>query len=95
MSKPQKAPLKFDMKKPVSIAEPAAESKPVAAEKEAAGKGKGKSRSGRQFAGVHVMPEVIKQLKLLGIQKDATTQDLLVEALNDLFAKYGMSRIAD
>jgi hypothetical protein len=36
-----------------------------------------------------------KQFKLFAVQQERTTQALLVEAINDLFAKYGLSRIAD
>lgn len=56
---------------------------------------KGKSRQGRQFIAAHVVPEAAKQFKLLAVQHGRTTQALLVEAINDLFAKYGLSRIAD
>lgn len=56
---------------------------------------KAAAREGRQFAAVHVKPEVIKQLKMLGIQQDKTIQSLMVEAINELFQKYGVSRIAD
>lgn len=52
------------------------------------------SRTGRHFIAAHVMPEAAKQFKMLALQKDATTQDLLTEAINDLFAKYKLSRIA-
>jgi hypothetical protein len=51
-------------------------------------------RDGRQFIAAHVLPEAAKQFKLLSVQQDKTTQDLLIEAINDLFAKNGLSRIA-
>jgi hypothetical protein len=51
-------------------------------------------RAGRQFIAAHVLPEAAKQLKLLAVQEDKTTQEILVEAINDLFAKHGLSRIA-
>lgn len=58
-------------------------------------KAEGKAgRRGRQFIAGHVAPEAAKQFKLLAVQQDQTTQDLLIEAINDLFAKYGLSRIA-
>ena len=47
---------------------------------------RGKGRQGRQFIAAHVVPEAAKQFKLLAVQQDRTTQDLLVEAINDLFA---------
>jgi hypothetical protein len=56
---------------------------------------KGKGRQGRQFIAAHVVPEAAKQFKLLAVHQGCTTQALLVEAINDLFAKYGLSRIAD
>jgi hypothetical protein len=51
-------------------------------------------RDGRKFIGAHVTPEASKQFNLLAVQQDKTTQDLLCEAINDLFAKNGLSRIA-
>jgi hypothetical protein len=53
-----------------------------------------KGREGRQFIAGHILPEAAKQFKLLAVQQDKTTQDMLVEAINDLFAKHGLSRIA-
>src|SRR5476651_2215025 len=52
-----------------------------------------KSREGRQFIAGHILPEAAKQFKLLAVQQDKTTQDMLIEAINDLFAKHGLSRI--
>lgn len=54
-----------------------------------------KGRAGRQFIAAHVLPEAAKQFKLLTVQKERTTQSMLIEAINDLFVKYGLSRIAD
>lgn len=54
-----------------------------------------KGRAGRQFLAAHVLPEAAKQFKLLAVQTDKTAQALLIEAINDLFAKDGLSRIAD
>lgn len=53
-----------------------------------------KGRDGRQFVAAHVPPEAAKQFKLLAVQQDKTTQDMLIEAINDVFAKYDLSRIA-
>jgi len=53
-----------------------------------------KGRAGRQFIAGHILPEAAKQFKLLAVQQDKTTQDMLIEAINDLFAKHGLSRIA-
>ncbi|GHO66543.1 hypothetical protein KSC_054350 [Ktedonobacter sp. SOSP1-52] len=54
-----------------------------------------KGREGRQFIAAHVLPEAAKQFKLLSVQQGETVQKLLIEAINDFFAKYGLSRIAD
>lgn len=64
-------------------------------EQRRASKEERKGRAGRQFIAAHVLPEAAKQFKLLAVQQDKTTQELLVEAINDLFAKNGLSRIAD
>jgi hypothetical protein len=47
----------------------------------------------KQIAG-HFEKPVSQQLKLLGVQQDRTEQDLLAEALNDLFVKYGQAELA-
>ena len=39
-------------------------------------------------------PDVVRQLKLLGIEQNMTIQDLMKEALNDLFSKYNKAQIA-
>ncbi len=52
-------------------------------------------REGRQFLAAHVLPEAAKQFKVLAAQQARTTQSMLIEAINDLFAKYGLSRLAD
>jgi len=54
-----------------------------------------KGRAGRQFLAAHVLPEAAKQFKLLAIQRDKDIQEQLIEAVNDFFAKRGLSRIAD
>jgi hypothetical protein len=51
-------------------------------------------RVGRQFIAAHVAAEAAKQFKLLAVQQDKTTKGMLIEAINDLFAKHGLSRIA-
>ena len=37
-------------------------------------------------------PEGLKALRLLALERDTTLQDLAVEALNDVLAKYGRRR---
>ena len=88
----KRSPLTFNPEKKSSSA-PATQSVEEQATLKTSVKGKG--RQGRQFIAAHVVPEAAKQFKLLAVQQDRTTQALLVEAINDLFAKYGLSRIAD
>jgi len=52
------------------------------------------SRQGLKAVGGHFDPAVSKQLKLLGIERDVTLQELLTEAINDLFTKHQKSPIA-
>lgn len=54
-----------------------------------------KGREGRRFIAAYALSEMAHQFKLLALQQKRTVQSLLVEAINDLFAKYRMSRIAD
>jgi hypothetical protein len=89
----KRSPLVFDQKK--NVVGPAVAPQPVEAATAPKMAAKAKGRAGRQFIAAHVMPEAAKQFKLLAVQHNRTTQDLLVEAINDLFAKYGLSRIAD
>lgn len=93
MSK-QRSPLSFNLDKaPVVAANTETVIKPEKPVKEKTSGAA--SRAGRQFIAAHVNPEAAKQFKLLAVQKDRTTQSLLVEAINDLFAKNGVSRIAE
>lgn len=89
----RRSPLTFNPEKQGMSAPMAAASPTEVAAPRTAMKGKG--RHGRQFIAAHVVPEAAKQFKLLAVQQERTTQALLVEAINDLFAKYGLSRIAD
>jgi hypothetical protein len=52
------------------------------------------SRMGKKAIAGFFDPAVSKQLRWLGIERDQTVQQLLCEALNDLFEKYGRPRIA-
>lgn len=91
---PKRSPLAFDPEKRNAGA-PGAIPPPVADAAASRSGAKSKGRAGRQFIAAHVVPEAAKQFKLLAVQQERTTQALLVEAINDLFAKYGQSRIAD
>lgn len=56
--------------------------------------GKVPSRVGKRAVGAHFEPNVQRQLRILAAETDRTTQDLIGEALNDLFRKYNKSAIA-
>ena len=49
-------------------------------------------RQGKRAAVTWLEPEAVKQLNIMAIEGDTTVQDLLVEAINDLFAKHGRPR---
>ncbi len=51
-------------------------------------------RRGKRALTFWVNPEPHKQFKMLSVREERPGQDLLEEALDDLFAKYGMHRIA-
>lgn len=52
------------------------------------------SRVGKSNVTGYFPPAVKKQLRILAADRDTTIQDLLAEALNDLFAKHGKPEIA-
>ena len=52
------------------------------------------SRVGKKTIAAHFDPAVSRQLKQIGLERDRSTQDLLREAINDLFTKYGKPPIA-
>lgn len=67
------------------------------ANKKTGNRAKADARTGRdrrQFIAAHVPPEAAKQFKLLAVEHDKTSQEMLTEAINDLFGKRGLSRIA-
>jgi hypothetical protein len=51
-------------------------------------------RQGTRPITVHFPKNVRDQLKILAIQQDTTLHNLIAEAFNDLFAKYGLPEIA-
>ncbi len=53
-----------------------------------------RSRRNKKSLNAFVDPEVAKQLKLLSVETGITQQDLLIEALNELFIKHGKKPIA-
>lgn len=69
---------------------------PIAAPKQR-GEGKTKrsaTREGARGITVWVEPEIYRMIKLVGLDHDMTTQDVMMEAINDLLAKRGKGRIA-
>ena len=53
------------------------------------------ARNGLRQIGGWFEPIVVRTLKRLAAERDATHQVLLAEALNDLFEKHGLKRVAD
>jgi hypothetical protein len=49
------------------------------------------TRVGKKKVTAPLTPEDHKRLRHLALDRDATTEALLVEAINDLFAKYGLT----
>ena len=54
---------------------------------------KGGTREGTRSFTVHVPHAVKQQIDILAAEQDAPIQQILFEALNDLFAKYGKPEI--
>lgn len=52
------------------------------------------TRRGARGITVWVEPEVYRMIKLVGLDADMTTQDVMMEAINDFLAKKGKGRIA-
>ena len=69
------------------------EPKPTRQEQPAKAKFTRPSREGTRFVGGHFAPKVAKELKLLAVQEDTSTQALLEEAIDLLFVKKGRGRV--
>ncbi len=54
----------------------------------------GSSRATTRAVGGHFDPAVQRQMRQMALDKDSTVQELLREALNDLFIKYNRNPIA-
>ncbi len=52
------------------------------------------SRTGQRAVTLYVKPEAHKQLRLMAVDAGSSVQDLMTEALNDLFRKHGRTLIA-
>ena len=53
------------------------------------------SRRGRKALTVYLDPAAHRQMRLLGLEQSRSGQDLIIEALNDLFRKNGKPPIAN
>ena len=52
------------------------------------------SRRGKRVVSAYIEAAAAKQMRLLAVERDSSTQSLLEEALNDLFRKYNKSAVA-
>jgi hypothetical protein len=52
------------------------------------------SRIGKKAVTVWFEPDAVRQLKLIGVEKGMTMQEMMREALNDFFAKNRKAQIA-
>ena len=52
------------------------------------------SRRGKRNVSAYIDAVAAKQLRLLAVERDSSTQALVEEALNDLFRKHGKSPVA-
>ncbi len=52
------------------------------------------SRQGKKTIIGYFDPDVIKQLKLIGIEEDLSIQSMMQEAINDFFTKHSKAQIA-
>jgi hypothetical protein len=89
-------PLNHKPATPAPEPPPAAAAAPVAQEAPAE-KGRGASyrspsRVGKRAAVAWLEPEAVKQLNMVAIQRDTQVQHILVEAINDWFARNGLPR---
>jgi hypothetical protein len=62
------------------------------AEKSRGGGYRSPSRIGKRAAVAWLEPEAVKQLNMVAIQRDTEVQKILVEAINDWFARNGLPR---
>lgn len=91
----KRAPLSFNADRVAPPAAATQESLPANTKTTKRAKEQKKTgREGRKFIAAHVIPEAHMQFSILAIQHGKDNQALLIEAINDCFAKYGLSRIA-
>ena len=61
---------------------------------EAPGRAMPKTRMGTKQVAAHFPEDVAWQLRALAVERKTTVQNLMAEALNDLFAKHGKPEVA-
>jgi hypothetical protein len=71
--------------------QPLRQGQPSAA-RERGGSYRSPSRVGKRAAVAWLEPEAVKQLNMIAIQRDMQVQHILVEAINDWFARNGLPR---
>jgi hypothetical protein len=77
---------------PVDVTSPAAHPEPIAAP--ATKTARPPSREGKRVLSIYLPPEAWKQLRMLSLNLDTSSQALGKEAINLLFEKYRLNRIA-
>lgn len=66
----------------------------IAAPTEVVGRAAPRTRVGTKQVAAHFPEDVAWQLRALAVDRKTTVQNLMAEALNDLFAKYGRPEVA-
>ena len=67
---------------------------PIAADPAGPPPSRAPSRRGKRVVSAYIEAAAAKQMRLLAVERDSSTQSLLEEALNDLFRKYNKSAVA-
>jgi len=83
----QPAPVEVEQPEPITE---------IVATKKPSGKSKARpaSREGKRVLSVYLTPEAWKQLRMLSLNLESSTQSLGEEAINLLFEKHRLNRIA-
>lgn len=83
----QPAPVEAEPPEPVADI-------PASKKPSAKAKGRPPSREGKRVLSVYLTPEAWKQLRMLSLNLESSTQSLGEEAVNLLFEKHRLNRIA-
>ncbi len=79
---------------PIEVEEPESLPEIVAKKSSAKSKTRPPSREGKRVLSVYLTPEAWKQLRMLSLNLESSTQTLGEEAINQLFEKHRLNRIA-